>query len=82
MCFVYIDCCVPGVALVCPIQNSDYIERAMEYLIQPVITATSRFKPESQLLALSTAISGLCEAWTTSILSQKIRFRLASVSMQ
>ena len=48
----------------------------MESLIQPVLTGMNWLTPDLQALALSTAVTALCEAWTTHILLQKIRFRL------
>jgi len=47
----------------------------MELLIEPVITGVRRLHVEAQLIAVSAAVTSLCEAWSTNILQHKIRFR-------
>jgi len=58
-----------------PVQHSEYIESAMELLIQPVVSGVSLLQTDAQLVAMSAAITALCEAWSTNILTHKIRFR-------
>jgi len=58
-----------------PVQHSEYVESAMELLVQPIVAATDHLQTDAQLTALTTALSALCEAWSTNILSHKIRFR-------
>jgi hypothetical protein len=57
-----------------PIQHNDYIESAMETLIQPVLTSMNWLQMDGQVLALSTAVTAVCEAWTSYFLTQKVRF--------
>jgi len=58
-----------------PVQHSEYIETAMELLIQPVVNGVNELQADSQLVAISAAVSALCEAWSSNILAHKIRFR-------
>jgi len=59
-----------------PVQHSEYVELAMDQLIQPVINAASRLlQSDAQLMTVSTAVTALCEAWSSNILARKIRFR-------
>jgi len=58
-----------------PVQHSEYIEAAMELLIQPVVSGVSELQTDAQLVAVSAVVSALCEAWSTNILAHKIRFR-------
>jgi len=62
---------IAGVA----VHHSEYVERAMEQLVEPIMSAVSRLDTDSQTTALNDVITALCDAWTTHILSRKIRFR-------
>jgi len=58
-----------------PVQHSEYIELAMEMLVQPVVVAVNQLQTDAQLTALTAAVTSLCEAWSSNILTHKIRFR-------
>jgi len=59
------------------VQHSEYIEAAMEAFVQPVVNAVNLqlLQADAQLVAVSAVLSALCEAWSSNILAQKIRFR-------
>jgi len=60
---------------VLPIQHLEYIERAVDSLLEPVVAGVNRLRPSAQLEALTTVITDICDAWTANILTKKIRFR-------
>jgi len=47
----------------------------MELLVQPVVVAVNQLDDDSQHSALTAVISAFCEAWSSNILTRKIRFR-------
>lgn len=56
-------------------QHLEYIERAVDSLLEPVVSGVSRLQPMARLDALSAALTSMCDAWTSNILTKKIRFR-------
>ena len=41
----------------------------------PIVKSLWRLSPDNQFSVLSTAVTALCEAWTSNILKDRIRFR-------
>lgn len=54
--------------------HSEYIEMAMDTLIDPVVSATERLRGGAQVGVISRAVTALCKAWMNCILKHKIRF--------
>ena len=64
-----------------PVQHSEYVESAVELLVEPVLRAVNQLHVDSQISAMTLAITAFCEAWSSSILARKIRFRYVSDSV-
>ena len=56
-------------------QHSEYIESAIESLVEPTVNGVKQLQMDAQLVAMSAVVSALCEAWSSNILTHKIRFR-------
>jgi len=57
------------------VQHSEYIESAIESLVEPTVNGVKQLQMDAQLVAMSAVVSALCEAWSSNILTHKIRFR-------
>ncbi|XP_052830532.1 uncharacterized protein LOC106868655 isoform X1 [Octopus bimaculoides] len=58
------------------IEQQDYIEHALETILEPVVEGVSKLRVTSQLSVISMATVAMCEAWTDFILKEKIKFSL------
>jgi len=58
-----------------PVQHSEYIESAMDLLVQPVVGGIHQLQRDAQLIVASTAVTALVDGWTSNVLARKIRFR-------
>lgn len=57
-----------------PVQHLEYIERAVDSLLEPVVSGVSRLQSMARFDVLSAALTSMCDAWTSNILTKKIRF--------
>ncbi|CAE1274418.1 unnamed protein product [Acanthosepion pharaonis] len=58
------------------VEQQDYVEHALETILEPVLDGVSKLKVTSQLSVISMATVAMCEAWTDYILKEKIKFSL------
>jgi hypothetical protein len=52
-----------------------YVQQALDRILEPVVDGVSKLKTTAQLSAISMAVTKMCEAWTSFILKEKIKFR-------
>ncbi|KAJ8316966.1 hypothetical protein KUTeg_004870 [Tegillarca granosa] len=57
-----------------PVDHSMYIEHVLETVLEPVIEGVSKLKITAQIGVISMATKAFCEAWSSFILKEKIKF--------
>ncbi|XP_050399130.1 uncharacterized protein LOC126816536 [Patella vulgata] len=57
-----------------PVEANPYVEQVLESVLEPVIEGVSKLKLPSQISVISLATKAICEAWTTVVLKEKIKF--------
>ncbi|ESO97213.1 hypothetical protein LOTGIDRAFT_239156 [Lottia gigantea] len=57
-----------------PVEANPYVEQVLECILEPVIEGVNKLKLPSQISVISLATKAICEAWTTHILKEKIKF--------
>lgn len=56
-------------------QHNDYIEKALEVLLKPIISASVDLGDPDKMQVLIIALNELCMAWMNNILDKRIKFR-------
>ncbi|XP_064630195.1 uncharacterized protein LOC135489040 isoform X2 [Lineus longissimus] len=59
-----------------PSEVNPYVQQALDRILEPVVDGVSKLKTTAQLGAISMAVTKMCEAWTSFILKEKIKFSL------